>query len=267
MRNKEVLKCTTCVTLRNAFLYTGIKRHYYFQNFWQYRSCFFLFKSEITVVVFFLLLSRAAVSIVTYPLQLHIHTKIILTRNVYVQSTKDLSLTSIFTLRQVHSFLSFVSSNAFEYSYSPNRHYNLGPRCLFCTDTMLNPCEFRQPAGYDWKTWHLMMFIWWRKKCPGRKRGQLPGKLLKQNYSPQRQEPCSFQPTNCERSGSLKPLKVAGVGEPRKLLLCWLKPRKPLFGVVNCNLDDDSVAARTNPHWAVQTSSRKIASREASLRS
>lgn len=41
------------------------------------------------------------------------------------------------------------------------------------------------------------------------------------------------QPTNCERSGSLKPLKETGVGTLRKLFLCVAKPGK-LVGVVNC---------------------------------
>jgi len=74
---------------------------------------------------------------------------------------------------------------------------------------------------------------------------------------------------NCERSGSLKPLNEAGVGELLRLFVCDGKPEKPEpLGVVNCCiLALLSEAARTKPHWAVHTSSRRIASREASRRS
>lgn len=75
------------------------------------------------------------------------------------------------------------------------------------------------------------------------------------------------QPMNCDRSGNLNPLNETGVGALLKLFLCDTKPGK-LVGVVNCwSLEEASVAAKTKPHWAVHTSSRRIASREASRKS
>lgn len=54
---------------------------------------------------------------------------------------------------------------------------------------------------------------------------------------------------NCERSGSLKPLNEADVGEFLKLFVCGGKPEKPEpLGVVNCSLALLSEAARTKPH-------------------
>jgi len=54
---------------------------------------------------------------------------------------------------------------------------------------------------------------------------------------------------NCERSGSLKPLNEAGVGEFLRLFMCDGKPEKPgPLGVVNCSLALLSEAAKTKPH-------------------